>query len=30
MISKHDNVGDSVYWDDIIVPGWKLSGDQMI
>jgi hypothetical protein len=26
MINKHENIGVGVYWDDVGVPGWMLSG----
>jgi hypothetical protein len=26
MINKHENINVGVYWDDVGVPGWKLSG----
>jgi hypothetical protein len=26
MINKHENISVGVYWDDVGVPGWKLSG----
>jgi hypothetical protein len=26
MINKHENISVGVYWDDVSVPGWKLSG----
>jgi hypothetical protein len=26
MTNKHENMNVSVYWDDVSVPGWKLSG----
>jgi hypothetical protein len=26
MINKHENISVGVYWNDVGVPGWKLSG----
>jgi hypothetical protein len=25
MINKHENISVVVYWDDVSIPGWKLS-----
>jgi hypothetical protein len=26
MINVHENISVGVYWDDVGIPGWKLSG----